>query len=117
MTIAKRPVLAKKADVEEVAPKKSPQVVTKVSATKLKAADVNSRAFREFVERAPDGAKAKHPVDSKWKLRGKKVVITVQLDPEQLQELDELVEELGTTRTELIRSLIRAKLEKVPRGN
>lgn len=116
MTIARRPVLTKKTGEEEVK-QKSPQVVTKVAATKLKAADVNSKAFREFVERAPDGSKAKHPIDSKWKLRGKKVVITVQLDPDQLQELDELVQELGTTRTELIRSLIRAKLEKVPRGN
>jgi hypothetical protein len=116
MTIAKRPRLTKPVGDDEAQPT-SPQVVTKVAATRLKAADVNSKAFREFVERAPDGSKAKHPIDSKWKLRGKKVVITVQLDPEQLQELDELVQELGTTRTELIRSLIRAKLEKVPRGN
>ena len=49
MTIAKRPRLAKPMEDDEAQPT-SPQVVTKVAATRLKAADVNSKAFRELLK-------------------------------------------------------------------
>lgn len=70
---------------------------------------------REVVEHAGNESGQATAGRAKWKLRGKKVVITLELLPDHLVRLDAMADKLGMSRSELIRSLIRAKLEEVPR--
>ena len=70
--------------------------------------DLSSPTVKSFIESAPDGAKN---VPNNGKKRtddgGNKVTITLGLKPEDLVALDELAENEGRTRTELLTLLIR----------
>lgn len=72
---------------------------------------VNLSQIADYAERAPDGKKADKP-KSKWVLKGRKVIITVPVDPAQLEELDKLAEELGQSRPALIRAFIQQAIDK-----
>lgn len=72
--------------------------------------DLNSKEFQKFLNKAPTGMEK--DVASRWKLRGRKVMITVQLDPEMLEQFDELCNSLGQSRSALIRTFIGQALDK-----
>lgn len=66
--------------------------------------DVNSKEAMNFVESAPDGKR------SKWKLKGRKVIITHSIKPEDLEKLDALADSMGMKRAQLINLLIQRAL-------
>lgn len=66
--------------------------------------DINSKEALNFVESAPDGKK------TKWKLKGKKVIITHSIKPDDLEKLDELADSMGMKRAQLINLLIQRAL-------
>lgn len=72
--------------------------------------DLNSKAFRDFIKKAPTGMEK--DLVSRWKMRGRKVMITIQIDPEMLEQFDELCESLGQSRSALVRTFIGQALEK-----
>ena len=76
--------------------------------------DLNSRDFQKFLNKAPTGME--QATASRWKMRGRKVMITVQLDPEMLEQFDELCSSLGQSRSALIRTFIGQALEKMNGG-
>ena len=76
------------------------------------------RLIDAFINGAPDGRMSKRTykesnedrrteLGKKWKLKGRKVVITHTLDPEDLVRLDNLVKAHGTTRAAFLNALIR----------
>lgn len=96
--------------------------VTKVTQVKIGQKvemDLKSKTVQAFVESAPDGTK-KNPLtdgkkrtdDGKWQLRGRKVIITLGIKPDQLRALDEMAQEEGRTRSELLNLIIRKALLK-----
>lgn len=72
--------------------------------------DFDPKRFKEFIEGSPD--ERKH----RWKLKGKKVVITHTIQPEDLQNIDDLAESLGFTRAALLNFWIRQNLKKYGYG-
>lgn len=78
-----------------------------------KAVDFNSKEVQDFIESAPDGAKRK------YKLKGKKVVITLTMNPDDLDRVNEVAADLGMTRAALLNMWIQQQLKKgaVPREN
>ena len=71
-----------------------------------------------FIDGAPDGRISKRmskesnedrrtELGKKWRLKGRKVVITHTLDPDDLVRLDNLVKAHGMTRAAFLNSLIR----------
>ena len=95
MSIAKLPKVASQFE-EQLKPK-----------PEKKAVDFNSK------ESAPDGAKRK------YKLKGKKVVITLTMNPDDLDRVNEVAADLGMTRAALLNMWIQQQLKKgaVPREN
>lgn len=75
-------------------------------AKKKPSVDFDSKRVKDFIEGAPDG------IRRRWKLKGKKVVITLTIYPEDLQKVDEIAETLGITRTALINLWIQQNLNK-----
>ena len=73
-----------------------------------------------FINAAPDAAKAKKKAeqpkertdDKGRKLKGRKVVITLTLEPDLLDRTDELAKSLGLTRTGFISMIIRKEVDK-----
>ena len=72
--------------------------------------DVNfdSKNVCDFLESAPDGKKGK----SRWKLKGKKVIITHSIYPEELEKLDAMAESMGVKRAQLINMMIQRELSR-----
>ncbi len=112
---------------EKPAPKLSKsQRVTKVDIGPRVELDLNSPAVRQFVESAPDGLLAKQARveeeqaagDGKKRaangrvLRGRRVVITLALKPELLEEVDARAKALGQNRSEFLSLVIRKELLK-----
>lgn len=93
------------AQAEEV---KKVKGVTKVqlSAATSKPLNVSNPAVQKFVQAAPDG-KA-----HRWKLKGRKVIITHSIKPEDLEKLDALAESMGIKRANLLNLLIQQALVK-----
>lgn len=83
MSIAKLPKVASQFE-EQLKPK-----------PEKKAVDFNSKEVQDFIESAPDGAKRK------YKLKGKKVVITLTMNPDDLDRVNEVAADLGMTRAAL----------------
>lgn len=110
MTIAPPPKKMRKPPVvEESKTGKKAEVSPRKSSV-----DIDSKAMRDFLKQAPQGQDK--DLSSRWKLKGKKVVITVQIDPEMLEQFDELAESLGQSRPALIRTLIKQALVKTSGG-
>lgn len=65
--------------------------------------DVNSKAQDAFIEAAPDGQSGK----KRGVIKGKKQQITLTVDPEMLDRLDQKAEESGLSRAALINIGIR----------
>lgn len=101
MSIAKLPKVASQFE-EQLKPK-----------LEKKAVDFNSKEVQDFIESAPDGAKRK------YKLKGKKVVITLTMNPDDLDRVNEVAADLGMTRAALLNMWIQQQLKKaaVPREN
>lgn len=101
MSIAKLPKVASQFE-EQLKPK-----------PETKAVDFNSKEVQDFIESAPDGAKRK------YKLKGKKVVITLTMNPDDLDRVNEVASDLGMTRAALLNMWIQQQLKKgsVPREN
>lgn len=108
MTIAPSPKTFMK--TKEPEKKKKDQTSTVQVESRRSRVDFNDKSFRDFLKKAPTGHEAE--TGSRWKLKGNKVVITVQLDPYMLEQLDELAESLGQSRPAIIRSLIGQALSK-----
>ena len=98
MTIAKLPSKPKAKVVAKV----------EVAESKKRVIDFDSPAARNLIESAPDGSQK----TSRWKLKGKKVIITHSIDPEDLERLDALAQTMGISRAGLINLLIRRELMK-----
>lgn len=96
-----------KADVESG---KSVKVVKKIQAPAAKP-KIDLTKIADYAERAPDGKNADKP-PKKWVLKGRKVIITVPIDPGMLEALDELAQELGQSRPALIRGFIQQAIDK-----
>ena len=69
-----------------------------------------------YINSAPDAKKEKKTLAPKFddkgrKLKGKKIVITVTFDPELLDKLSEISENLGMTRTGFINMIVRKEVE------
>lgn len=109
----------------------SVQRVTKVDINPGKVVvDINSPAVRKFVESAPDGLLAKQARLKEEKsrdtekrraangriMRGRRVVITLALKPELLEEVDARAKALGQNRSEFLALVIRKELLK-PEAN
>lgn len=107
MTIAKMPL---KFQTPKAVEKNEPSAKTVSVESRSSQVDLNSKAYRDFVKKAPTGMEASS--SSRWKLRGRKVMITVQIDPEMLEQFDELCESLGQSRPALIRTFISEALAK-----
>lgn len=93
--------------------------VTQVKIGQKVQMDLKSKNVQAFVESAPDGTKKtpstdgkKRTDDGKWQLRGRKVIITLGIKPDQLRALDEMALEEGRTRSELLNLIIRKALLK-----
>lgn len=101
MSIAKLPKVASQFE-EQLKPK-----------PEKKAVNFNSKEVQDFIESAPDGAKRK------YKLKGKKVVITLTMNPDDLDRVNEVAADLGMTRAALLNMWIQQQLKKgaVPREN
>lgn len=78
-----------------------------------KPVDFNSREVQNFIESAPDGAKRR------YKLKGKKVVITLTMNPDDLDRVNEIAADLGMTRAALLNMWIQQQVKKssIPRKN
>lgn len=72
--------------------------------------DLNSEAVKKFVEQAPDGRRQKRAGAGKWKMRGRKVIITIGVRPYELERLDQIAEERDLTRAELFQEMIQKTL-------
>lgn len=106
----------KEKQLQQEQPKTAKKAVKKVSRVKVGPkvdVDLSSPDVKSFVESAPDGTKKvpdngkKRTDDGKWQLRGNKVTITLGLRPDDLVALDQLAQDEGRTRTELLTLLIR----------
>jgi len=67
----------------------------------------------DFINTAPDAKrKQKTSFDEKGrKLKGHKIVITVTLDPDLLDRLNDIAQSLGMTRTGFINMIIRKEVD------
>lgn len=95
------------------------QKAIKVNEDKVAQAE-QDKLIDAFIDGAPDGRISKGgiketkanderraEVGKKWKLKGRKVVITHTLDPDDLVRLDNLAKAHGMTRAAFLNSLIR----------
>lgn len=71
-----------------------------------KTVDFNSKEVQNFIESAPDGTKRR------YKLKGKKVVITLTMNPDDLDRVNEIAADLGMTRAALLNMWIQLQLKK-----
>lgn len=62
------------------------------------------KQMKDFIKGAPDGRK--------WKLKGRRVVITHTLLPEDLEKLDEMAEALDMRRATLLNLIIKETLKR-----
>ena len=100
MSIAKLPKVASQFE-EQLKPK-----------PEKKAVDFNSKEVQDFIEIRPRTAAKR-----KYKLKGKKVVITLTMNPDDLDRVNEVAADLGMTRAALLNMWIQQQLKKgaVPR--
>ena len=76
------------------------------------AEDENIQAVMAFIKGAPDGNYQESMTKKKRQLRGKKTVITVNIDPDLLEEFDEWCTNIGMNRTQAITMQMRKLLQK-----
>ncbi len=78
------------------------------------APDAGYREYREGVSNFEEEEEETKKKEKKVrKLRGRKAVITLNIDPKLLDEFDELCEDLDQTRSQMLTMLIKKAVDRV----
>ena len=113
MTIAAMPGKFRKTQMADNEEKQTASAASNgpIVESKSSPVNLNSRDYKKFVQSAQTGKEAE--TSSRWVIpRGRKVIITIQVDPDMLERFDELCESLGQSRAALIRTFINDALSK-----
>ena len=86
-------------------PEESEQNASPKKKSRKRAAPADQeKQMKDFIKGAPDG--------KKWKLKGKRVVITHTILPEDLEKLDEMAEALDMRRATLLNLIIKETIKR-----